>query len=272
MLYKNTPFIYNLSVKKSLIRFKNWRNPHALKRFWGFQSVKVLQRMSFTYCPFFVSKYQLIDLLLSYPVFDFTKMKRSLIESSFPFSNPRNDDAHFLGWHVRRDNLSADAADKCHMISKKPIRDTNIFSHFQIFLGWFCLIPINRPVLPEPSHWCGSLWLVGSSSCDPVRPPSPPLHPQIPSPPFDLRGRKRPSLSSPCSSWRSAAWKRENCEKHLCDYHDTVKFFSIRNSQSDDVCVGVVHWNRYGVFLVLVFGVVVGASFQEQTNQPETAK
>lgn len=42
-----------------------------------------------------------------------------------------------------------------------------------------------------------------------------------------------------------------------------------RRSQSDDVGVGVVHGDGYGVLLIFVPGIVVRASFQEETHQPE---
>jgi len=40
------------------------------------------------------------------------------------------------------------------------------------------------------------------------------------------------------------------------------------DSQGDDVGVGGFHGDADGVFLLLVLGVVVSASLQEQTHQP----
>lgn len=103
------------------------------------------------------------------------------------------------------------------------------------------------------------------------------MNPQIPAPLSDLIGQRlRPSPASPCSSWQSAAWNGEDLlEKMLlfAGRHGCIRGFSGPwYSQSDNVSVGVVHSNSYGVFLVLVSGVVVCSSLQEETNQPGTTK
>lgn len=49
-------------------------------------------------------------------------------------------------------------------------------------------------------------------------------------------------------------------------------FASLRHLQSHDVGVGVVHGDADGVFLALVFGVVVGASLQEEANEAAAEK
>lgn len=44
-------------------------------------------------------------------------------------------------------------------------------------------------------------------------------------------------------------------------------FSLLEHSQRDDVGVGVVHGDSDGVFGVLVFGIIVSSSLQEETNQ-----
>lgn len=44
--------------------------------------------------------------------------------------------------------------------------------------------------------------------------------------------------------------------------------FPVRYSQGDDIGVGVVHSDGYGVLVVLVPGIVIGCALQEETHQP----
>lgn len=43
---------------------------------------------------------------------------------------------------------------------------------------------------------------------------------------------------------------------------------AVRYSQGDDVSVGVVHSDGYGVLVVLVPGIVIGPALQEEAHQP----
>lgn len=51
-----------------------------------------------------------------------------------------------------------------------------------------------------------------------------------------------------------------------------LRVLAVRYSQGDDVSVGIVHSDGDGVLLVLVSGVVIRPSLQEETHQPATAK
>ncbi len=49
-------------------------------------------------------------------------------------------------------------------------------------------------------------------------------------------------------------------------------FFLAGYSQSDYISIGIVHGDGDGVFLILVFGIVVCSSLQEETDQPAESK
>lgn len=57
-------------------------------------------------------------------------------------------------------------------------------------------------------------------------------------------------------------------EEVVVQQNSPLYFLAVHYSQGDDVGVGVVHSDGYGVLLILVPGVVIRPTLQEETHQP----
>lgn len=61
-------------------------------------------------------------------------------------------------------------------------------------------------------------------------------------------------------------------EEAVVQWNSPLYFLAVHYSQGDDVGVGVVHSDGYGVLLILVPGVVIRPTLQEETHQPAMIK